>query len=1228
MKINNSFNVFPFYDTLQKQNSKKWYSFGQHYPLICPNNKLLPFQFVTNEEIIITGNIVAVNVITGQTTDLGVKPVVMLGTQPGAQYYIVKLSETAIGKSLEGLHYLQINTNKGYIYSEEFVFTDSYSECVRLEYWNEDTLNFSSGEINFDDDFKFVMYISSTIGKPEYEFEEELTKRLGYKFIESQTSNKIYKFNFLAPEYICDAMRLVRMCDYIKLTTKYDTYNALSFAYEPRWQDNGDLAAVDVEFDTDCIIQKLESFNRRVKESFYNALLSEIDEPVLFSTDTVAQYYTEFTTTSYINGKLIRQLEALNEDELQNALDSLVLPIDNQSDSSQTAKKVFLADIIRRLMPQVDLSSYLLKSVWDTVFELKTDKGTPYLYGKLPLVLKYGVTMYTDDGSVDLPSIYAGLPIDNETIIRDANGVLMINPNINLGGGLDYVELESYLTDNNYAKKSDIPSLSGYATESWVLGKGYASSSDLSALTTKVNDFLEGSDTDNIINKWKELETFLSGLSQSDNLATILGNKAEKTDLDKYIPIAGATDITGEKNFIGGLKINGSPIYYDTEKKYWKLEGDLLITGGVTMYGNDSDFVPSTIMDAILYDDSTLGINANGELYVKGGTGGGTVSGDYLPLSGGTISGTSAYPLVVNTTDVQSGIQFLSNNDLLGVIINGGDYGTALINFKGKYRALGIDNDGNAYTTIDNSNTKANLLHTHNYSSYALPLSGGTISNSVASQLKIINSAYTDAYIEFGSSSAIYGHAGVVNFSDVGVSASFGHAERIIFPSIGGMYYRTSYNGTNHTIWHSGNDGSGSGLDADLLDGYDNGSFFINRNIALNADNINTTLIPGCYHTANYSPINGAYKYGTVLNFRGGVRQTQFYIPDGAQPYANGGRLFFRDMWNAAESITTAWYEIITSASVGSFNAGSATKLQTARTIWGQSFDGTGNVDGRIRVLQDVASNFTEDIVCSFLVYSQSPYGLITRAYNNGNVSLQAQRESNKSETFPLLLNPNGGNVGMGTNNPRWGLDVAGSIGVGYNLYFNSGVIGRFSNIGYDNTTSIVAWKGIDGTQLGYVGYYQDHFTMANVHGGNAELGFVTIYTNGTVDVSYNMLVRGGITMYSDERKKTILNHVQLSLKQIAEAPLIEHYYNSDQNKTTHVGSIAQYWAEMNDWFCKKDSEGYYTMEIQNAALASAISVARELVKFESKTDRRIRILEEENKRLKEEVEYLKLNIA
>lgn len=121
--------------------------------------------------------------------------------------------------------------------------------------------------------------------------------------------------------------------------------------------------------------------------------------------------------------------------------------------------------------------------------------------------------------------------------------------------GLDETALGKYLTDNNYAKKSDIPSLSGYATESWVLGKnyitsdalsgyatqswvknqGYATSSALQVVSDKLNDFLTGTDTDGIINKWKELESFLEGQTQTSTLTELLAVKADKaTTLSGY----------------------------------------------------------------------------------------------------------------------------------------------------------------------------------------------------------------------------------------------------------------------------------------------------------------------------------------------------------------------------------------------------------------------------------------------------------------------------------------------------------------------------------------------------------------------------------------------------------------------------------------------------------------------------------------------------------------------
>lgn len=63
------------------------------------------------------------------------------------------------------------------------------------------------------------------------------------------------------------------------------------------------------------------------------------------------------------------------------------------------------------------------------------------------------------------------------------NGSQWVNQTV--APGLDETSLAAYLTNNNYAKKSDIPSLSGYATETWVTNKGYITSADLTGYATE-----------------------------------------------------------------------------------------------------------------------------------------------------------------------------------------------------------------------------------------------------------------------------------------------------------------------------------------------------------------------------------------------------------------------------------------------------------------------------------------------------------------------------------------------------------------------------------------------------------------------------------------------------------------------------------------------------------------------------------------------------------------------
>lgn len=233
----------------------------------------------------------------------------------------------------------------------------------------------------------------------------------------------------------------------------------------------------------------------------------------------------------------------------------------------------------------------------------------------------------------------------------------------------------------------------------------------------------------------------------------------------------------------------------------------------------------------------------------------------------------------------------------------------------------------------------------------------------------------------------------------------------------------------------------------------------------------------------------------------------------------------------------------------------------------------------------------------NFYSYDQSGYQFSNRVYDDKTLSIY-YRSSAGAFTEVMKISATGLTEMIGYNDPVLSLIRTHPDG------------GAYINFCSKNQKTIRIAAGAD-TSYRFSVWYQN-----TVQGIDKYIMHV--------DPSGNLLAYGGITMYSDERKKTILSHVQLSLREVADAPLIEHYYNSDAEKTTHVGSIAQYWAGLNDWFCKMDADGFYTMEVQNAALASAISVARELLKYETKTDKQIRKLKKRISELEEEVELLK----
>ena len=229
---NNNISVLPWYTSINEQNHRKSYAYGAIYPLFAPADRLLPFQIIRNTR----ANNVS-SVILYDKTGKQVANITTYMKETGLQVvrfqtlgYDVILYPSILPmplNQLDGIYYMTLSDGLQTWYSEMFTVVQDVSGYLKIQWWDIENLVFDAGQIV-------------------------------YKNPEKQISVKTFKCTILAPEFLCDVMRFIRMADYIHITDKYGReYDCDTFLITPKWQTQGDLASVEIEFKTNTVAKKI-----------------------------------------------------------------------------------------------------------------------------------------------------------------------------------------------------------------------------------------------------------------------------------------------------------------------------------------------------------------------------------------------------------------------------------------------------------------------------------------------------------------------------------------------------------------------------------------------------------------------------------------------------------------------------------------------------------------------------------------------------------------------------------------------------------------------------------------------------------------------------------------------------------------------------------------------------------------------------------------------------------